>query len=523
LNWLDRIRSPLLIIGGLALIASASTAFVFGEFGTVPRLALALAILCIGGYIAIDPGKALGDITRRESVYGSNATVLTIAFLGILVLANVLGNRFHQRWDITAQNDYSLSDATVRQLQNLPAPVFARAFFSGSLSDKSKAELLLKEYESKSGGKLTYEMIDTNADPARANLERINVDGTIRFKMGDKQQDTITPDEAHMTTALMKLVDPTPVKVYFITGHGERSLDQFNDDGYSELKTQVQNENFVLENLNLLSVPKIPDDAAAIMIAAPKTPFLPAELDIVKQYLDAKGRLVLFVDPQQDQANMQEILQRWDLTIGKGVVVDPVSALQGSPLTTIVQRFNNQHAIGRDQGTVAIMPFTTTIEIPQAIKRTLDINGLAFTMDSRSWLETDTETLRYDEGVDKKGPLTMAVAVEEAENAPPSDQDQMPGFQDPNKRVKNRAVIFGTSEMGINGLIKLPYGNRDFIVNSLNWVTQRDQLITTRPRIEERRTVFLSNQESAFVLVSSAFLIPALLVLGAVTVWWKRR
>jgi ABC-type uncharacterized transport system involved in gliding motility auxiliary subunit len=143
------------------------------------------------------------------------------------------------------------------------------------------------------------------------------------------------------------------------------------------------------------------------------------------------------------------------------------------------------------------------------------------TADTRSWLETSRTTANYDEGEDKKGPLTLAVAVEEVETAPA--QDPPPGFEDPNKRIKNRAVIIGTSEMAINGLLKLGYANRDFVLNSLNWVTQTDQLITTRPRIEERRNVFLTPAQSNFVLFSGMLFFPALLLGAGAVVWWMRR
>jgi ABC-type uncharacterized transport system involved in gliding motility auxiliary subunit len=155
------------------------------------------------------------------------------------------------------------------------------------------------------------------------------------------------------------------------------------------------------------------------------------------------------------------------------------------------------------------------------IKKGTEVSALAMTADARSWLETDQNVLQFDENVDKKGPLTLAVAIEEAESAPV--EDLPPGFQDPNKRVKNRVVVIGTSELAINGLIKQPIANRDFFLNSLNWVTQTDQLITTRPYIAEKRTVFLNPTESNFVFFSSAIFFPLIILGVGGIVWWNRR
>jgi ABC-type uncharacterized transport system involved in gliding motility auxiliary subunit len=111
--------------------------------------------------------------------------------------------------------------------------------------------------------------------------------------------------------------------------------------------------------------------------------------------------------------------------------------------------------------------------------------------------------------------------VEQLENPPA--EDPLPGFRDPNARVKNRAVVFGSSEFAINGLIKQPFGNRDVFLNSLNWVTETDQLIQNRPYIAERRTVFLTPQQQNLVFYSSAVFYPIILLGIGAFVWWTRR
>jgi ABC-type uncharacterized transport system involved in gliding motility auxiliary subunit len=526
LSLLDRARGPFVLLAFIALLVSGALYLVNGEFSVPSRFALGAALLFFGMYVAVDPGKAWGNITSRESTYGTNALVLCVAFIGIMALANVLANRYHQRWDLTAQRDFSLSDSSLKLLGELPEPVHATAYFSTALNDYQKAQDLLKEYAARSGGKLTWDLVDFNSEPAKTRLAGVNVDGTIRFQWADRmantdpKQDTITTDEAHITTALLKLVNPTPLKVYYITGHGEKDLDKFDDEGFSDLKTTIQADNYVVESLNLLSTGAVPDDAKAIIIAAPKTPFADSELKAVNDYLDGKGRMLLFVDPLTD-TNMQDLISRWDLTFGQGVAVDPVNALGQDPLAIIVQRYG-LHTIVKDlSGQISLFPFSTSIQIPQIINKGVDVSGLAITSGDRSWLETDRSTLQFDEGTDTKGPLTLAVAVEQVEN-PPAEEPP-PGFEDPNKRVKNRAVIVGTSEMAVNGLLKQRIGNRDIVLNSLNWVTQTDQLITTRPRIEQQRTVFLTPAQGNFVFFSSAVFFPVLLLGVGSVIWWMRR
>lgn len=521
MSWLDRMQGPSALGGIVALLVAGGAALVAGEFGVLSRLALAVAILLFGTYIAIDPAKALQSVTGRSWVYGSNALVLSLAFIGIMVVLNVLGSRYHQRWDLTAQRDFSLSEQTLKVLDELPGPVHAKGFFSAGLTDRQRTQDLLKEFEQRSGGKVTWEMIDTFQQPSLADLEKINVDGTVLFTMAGQRQTTITTDEAHLTTALIKLVNPRQLKVYYVTGHGEREIDRFDDRGYSDLKTQIQQENYVVDSLNLFATQDVPADAAAVIIAAPRNPFRQEELDAVGRYLDRKGKLILLVDAVPSESNAGEIVKRWDLTFGDGVVVDPLSALPQDP-TVLIEQTYGQHTISKDLATTAtIMPSATSIEIPQFIKRGVDPMALLLTSGNRSWLETDRSQMSFDENVDKRGPLTLAVAVEEVEN-PETQEETLPGFENPFKRVKNRAVVFGSSEFVANGPLKLG-ANRDFFLNSLNWVTETDQLITTRPRLPERRPLILNPVQANFVSFSGALFLPVILLTIGGVVWWIRR
>jgi ABC-type uncharacterized transport system involved in gliding motility auxiliary subunit len=246
------------------------------------------------------------------------------------------------------------------------------------------------------------------------------------------------------------------------------------------------------------------------------------EIDAVNRYVDRKGKLVLVTDALGQDSNLGEILKRWDVTIANGVVVDPTSALPQDPLVLLVLQYG-VHNISRDlAGKISAFPLSTSIEIPQLIKRGVDVVMLAQTSGNRSWLETDRSTLDFTEGVDKRGPLTVALAIEEIEN-PEVQEETLPGFESKLKRVKNRTVVFGSSDFASNGLMNQPIANRDFFLNSLNWVTETDQLITTRPTIPERRPLFLTPDQNRFVFFSGTLFLPVILLGIGGVVWWTRR
>ena len=71
----------------------------------------------------------------------------------------------------------------------------------------------------------------------------------------------------------------------------------------------------------------VPDDATVVVVAGPKTDFLPREIDALKKYLDEGGKLLLLIDPP-DKAdsppltNLIALAHDWGIDVGNDVVVD---------------------------------------------------------------------------------------------------------------------------------------------------------------------------------------------------------
>src|SRR5262245_58926453 len=61
--------------------------------------------------------------SRRNARYGAVAGMSVLIFLAILVAVNYLSFRQNKRWDLTKNQEFTLSDQTVKLIQNLDAPV----------------------------------------------------------------------------------------------------------------------------------------------------------------------------------------------------------------------------------------------------------------------------------------------------------------------------------------------------------------------------------------------------------------
>ncbi|HZU06739.1 MAG TPA: Gldg family protein [Chloroflexota bacterium] len=522
---LDRIRLPVLALGLLALLAALAWYLVTGEFGIPPRVLLVVGVLLVGIYVAIEPREVATALGSRGARYGGNTLLAALVFLGILALANFLVIRHSQRWDVTANQVFTLSDQTRKVLDSLPAPVHVTVFAQPGTTQTDNLETLLRNYEVNSGGRLTWELIDPDANPGAARQFNIRQYNTLVFQMGDKRQDTTGLTESDLTGALIKLTATVQPKVYFLTGHGERNTEGFTPDSYSEIKRALQGDNYQVETLNLLTTGSVPEDAAALIVANPQNPLLPEELQAIQDYLDRAGRLFLLVDPRS-APGLQALVERWGITFS-GVVVDRGSFLQvgqvADPLSPVVQKYTF-HPITKDlmrDNVPVVLIEATAINVPTERQEGVTITKLAETSGERSYVKAvDAGTLEFIEGEDQRGPITLAVAVEaEAPNAPPSTDPNAP----PGTRPKTRVVIVGDSDFATNNALRLPLGNRDFFVNAVNWLSGSEALASIRPRPPEQRTLFLSSVQRNTIFFSTVFFIPLLVLAAGGLVWWSRR
>jgi ABC-type uncharacterized transport system involved in gliding motility auxiliary subunit len=527
----ERIRFPVLIIGLIALAAAGVWYFIQGYFDTPQRILLVVGVLLVGIYVAIEPGEVAGALGSRGARYGGNTVLVIVVFLGILGLLNFLSIRHSQRWDVTATGVNTLSDQTQKILDGLPAAVRVTAFMNPDERGAAAVENLLRNYEATSGGKLTWETVDPVTNLGMAQQFGIRNYNTIVFQMGDKRQDSTGLTESDFTSALIKLTAAAQPKVYFLTGHGEKSPDAQTQDSYLQMKRNLQTENYQVETLNLATQGSVPSDAAVLVIASPRNPLLPSEVQAINDYLDRAGHMFLLVDPRT-ASNAAELVQRWGITFSDGLVFDPASAFQRDPRAPVVVRYGLHkvtESLARDNLPIVLVE-ATSINIANERALGLQITRLAETSGDRSFVKpVDAQGTDYVEGEDTKGPVVLAVAVEaDAPNAPaPSGDSGSDPAGAAATKPKTRAVIVGDSDFpsaGIEALVSAFGGNnRDFFMNAVGWLAGSEDLAAIRPKPPEQRPLFLGTAQRNTIIFGTMILLPLLILAAGGLVWWGRR
>ena len=66
-------------------------------------------------------------------------------------------------------------------------------------------------------------------------------------------------------------------------------------------------------------------------------------------------------------------------------------------------------------------------------------------------------------------------------------------------------------------------GNRDFFLNSVNWLAQQENLIAIRPREPEDRRLTLTADAQSRIFLLSVFILPGLVFAAGIYSWYGRR
>jgi ABC-type uncharacterized transport system involved in gliding motility auxiliary subunit len=507
---LETLRFPLAALGIFGMLAGLGAWLVQGDFGLVPRILVAGGVLLLGIYVALDPEDVWAKLTGRGAVYSGNTLLIAAAALIILGLVNVLGSRYQTKADLTANQQFTLSDASIKVAQALPAPVKVTGWLSANNSRKQDFQTLLNDYSNRSGGKLTYEFIDPVTRPGDARAAGITAVGTITYVMGDKKQDSTGTTEKDVSTALVKLERPIK-KVYFTTGHGEAAIDGSGPQDYSAIKAGLERDNFTTAPLNLLTARTVPDDASEIVIGGPTNPFLPEEMDALRAYLQGGGKLIAVVGPTS-KTDLSSLLQPYGVAFTGNVIFDPVQSVPQDPRVIVVSAYGS-HAITQDLRDLTFFPFTTNISYPTGGG---SVVALAQSSDS-SWADPNPQQPQK-QASDASGPLAMALAIDAgASSSNPTTATASTGSN------AARLVLIGSPELISNNSLQQVPGNQTLFLNSVNWVAQQDSLIDVRAPDTTPRTVVLTGPQMNLVAYSSFLFLPLAVLAAGAAVWWTRR
>ena len=471
---------------------------------------------------------------RRNARYGAIASVSVLVVLGILIAVNYVSAKQNKRWDLTTNRQYSLSEQTVKLLKELKTPVRFVVFEADADVERIRVRLNEYAYQSK---QVSIEYIDPIKRPGSAKEYDVQFAGTIVIDHMGRRERVVapqgqSPSEQDLTGALVKVLNPTEKRVYFLAGHGEKDPTNTERTGYSAIIDALRQDNFQWEKLIIAQTNAIPENATALVLAGPKTDLLDGEAQLIRQYLSARqGKLLVLLDPSEDfkkpmpLPHIEGLIKEWGINATPTVVVD-VSGLTKIATIPVAAPPYPDHPITSRFQLITMFPVARAI-VP-AMGAPADRTAQSFIQTAaRTWAETDlssldppSDSLGPDpEKGDVTGPVSVAAAVSVAGKTDPAAQKKEGEDQRP---PETRVAVIGDSDFIANGYLGIE-GNRDLFLNTVNWLVQQESLIAIRPKEASDRRLTMTANHVMGVLWMSLVVVPALVLGAGVFTWWRRR
>jgi hypothetical protein len=473
----------------------------------------------------------------RRAVRLNVAGSLLLGALLVLLL-NGLATHYYWRGPIGGDGRSGPALQTVRVLQGLSQPVEVTVFHQRGAPCREEIDLLLREYLHRSPW-LSVEFVDPDRHLARvaelASRYTLSAAGGLLVRSAERAvfvpaeeyvmaEGAEGRNETHwwfqaeraLTAAIYRVTQAAPARVYFLSGHGERRIDDYDRFlGYSTIAARMRADHIEPETLLLGEAGAIPADADALVIAGPDRRIPQPELDLIHAYLEQSGRVMLLID-SMTRTGLESVLAPWGVRLGDDVVMDPARTLTGREL--FVSEYGEHLVTAPLHGVVSVFYSPRSVrplpDLYAAGGEQADrprVTPLAASSPS-GWTEWDSDRTptRAARMTDRHGPVPIAVAVE---------RGPVPGLE---VRIRpTRMVVIGDSGFVSNGA--LTGGDEDFFMSALSWLLDRDTGLAIAPRPLE--TVRLSLHRRELLRLSGWVVLgwPLAVVLLGWWVWVARR
>ncbi len=422
--------------------------------------------------------------------------------IGIGLLAWISTRQFSV-YDLTTNHRNSLTEPSVSLLKKMEGSVTIDVFVNRSDQMGQRVEKLLSRYQRvKPDISVNYISPEENPEKVREYNIRFPAEMLIHFRKQTEQLER--PSEEALTNALSRLMREGDRWLVFLSGHGERDPAGEANFDLGNFSSQLKKKGLKPQAINLSETSTLPDNTALLVIADPATDLLLDEWEIVRDYIDRGGNLLWMIEPEH-RNTLTPLAEKLGVRFLPGVVVDTTTRqfkITQPDLIPIIKY--PDHPITRRFNLTTLFPHAMALEITQPDYTFFPV---IFSSD-QSWTETSPirDQIDYDENTETLGPLTIAMALTQKKGGENSQ----------------RILIIGDSDFIANSYLGNG-GNLDLGMRIFNWLTADDQLIDLPTRPATDLDFELSKTASMIFGFGFLIILPLLLALTGVIIWWRRR
>jgi len=441
--------------------------------------------------------------------------IFLLLLLSIIGLLGWLSQRYSFETDLTANQRNTLSQASIKLLQQMPEPVRITAFARESelLPTRRKIRELIDRYQ-RHKPDIQLRFVDPNTEPDRVRSEGITVDGELIIEYQQRREHIQNLNEETLTNTLQRLLRSGEQKIVFISGHGERRpAGQANHD-YGQFIKQLASKGIQASTLALTEQPEIPPDTSVLIIAGPQLDYLPGEVKLIQDYLDRGGNLLWLHDPGS-RYGLDSLAESIGISFVPGTIVDPTTQVLGidDPSFALVTSYPG-HPIVKDFTYMTIYP--RAVGLQHFEKNNWKAAVLLQTVE-RSWSETSKleGSIRFDDGQDTPGPLTIGFALSRSNADVTENKTEI-------TQSSQRVIVLGDGDFLSNAYLG-NQGNQDLGYRLINWLSHDDNFISIPSTTAQDTELVLEERTWSLLGLLFLIVIPLILLAAGIIIWLQRR
>jgi hypothetical protein len=426
--------------------------------------------------------------------------VQIVVLLALLVVVNLLAQKFPKRWDLTSRRTYELSVMAEDMLRDLKydVEIWVNGSTLGAGEDKSLPNAInvtagmLEEFRRRTDHVKIYPILGQNTQRLDVFQKHWTVvtPGAMYFlatldggRTNQKQIDIQDLYQGNAATGEVQIFKGEPVVVQTIRelgGSTKRFI--YESEGHREAITAdvrrmstlanflKLNDGVEFRRLPLADYKTVPIDCDLLMIMAPEQPFTDHELEVLKEYVERGGSLLVGILPKK-RTGLERFLEEYHIKVGDNIVIDPQQYNPPSQANLLVVDFN-VHPVNRNMTNVQfLMPQSCTVDPVPKKDRNWVITPLAMA-GPNSWEEKGEigPGVRPKKDADERsGNMKVMVSVEKLANFPRDPQHKMA-----------KIVVWGSALPFTNDVLKSPYVFQtvqgQYVVNHFRWLMERELL-----------------------------------------------
>lgn len=443
--------------------------------------------------------------------------------------------------DVTENKIYSLTDASKKALEKLDNEVKIYAY---GFEEGSTFEDLLKQYNNVNN-KITYELLteESNYEMVQkydlsegyfvliiksGDSEKI-IDASTEFASYDyTTYQTVDTTEQTITNSILGLNTEHKPKVYLTQGHEE-----YDSTVIARLVSQLQNEAFEANFINLATTGTVPEDCDILGIISPAQDLLDAEVTAITDYINKGGEIFFSMDVISETLslpNLQKVLDLYGVSIENGYVFECATNQYLSNYNYIyMPQVSSESDITRDIYTDSFLWLVFTGRLNY--KSDSELEALNVTKETllSSSEESVFVTDLSSEINDAVESATLSGALKPSEVA--SLVTKKVTLEDGTETESNLVIVASGSFMAdyvvseINQTYPLSFigSNMDFVMNSMAYLGGKEDILTIRK--EYNASTYAPTNAQHLIVLAIIVLVPVLIILIGILVsaWRKRR